>query len=115
MTALASPQPIPIVVNDRGVWRVEGSRVTVDSIVYEYQRGSTSEQIQDDFPSLPLARIYEVISYYLNHPEEVDAYLAKQENQAQEAREHWAGKPGVGKLRAKIRAARDERAKRDQG
>ena len=115
MTTLAPPQPIPIVVNDQGVWRVDGSRVTVDSIVYEYRRGSTPEQIQDDFPSLPLARIYEVISYYLNHTEEVDTYLTDQENQAQSAWDQWSSHPGVKTLSAKIRAARDERAKDGKG
>ena len=102
-------------LEDKGLleseWRVEGSRVSVDSILYEFRRGSTPEQIQDDFPSLSLARIYAVISYYLNHPKEVDAYLENQERLASESRRNWEQSQGLDDLRLKLRAARDSRAK----
>lgn len=110
MTALAPPQPIPIAVSDHGVWHVEGSRVTVDSIINEFRRGATPEQIQDDFPSLPLAKIYALIGWFLSHTDEIDAYMARQEQTAAAAREESAKSGGQIELRAKLRAARDARA-----
>ena len=105
---LAPPQPIPITVNDRGVWRVKGSRVTVESVIRCYLKGATPEQIQDDFPTISLAAIYEVIGYYLNHMEEVDHYLTQQQADAEKLREEWSLESKVRNLRTKIRAARVE-------
>lgn len=51
------------------------SRVTLDSILIPWQAGQTPEQIQADFPGLPLADIYGAIAYYLRNREEVDAWL----------------------------------------
>lgn len=101
---------MPIEVTDLGVWRVEGSRVTVDSILHEFWRGSTPEQIQDDFPTVSLASIYTVISYCLRHPREVETYLARQLAAASESREEEAKNPKVDALRTKLRAIRDARA-----
>jgi uncharacterized protein (DUF433 family) len=84
---------MPIEVTDLGVWRVEGSRVTVDSILHEFWRGSTPEQIQDEFPTVSLASIHTVISYCLRHP-----------------RKEEAKNPKVDAHRTKLRAIRDARA-----
>lgn len=51
------------------------SRVTLDSILIPWQAGQTPEQIQADFPSVPLADVYGAIAYYLRNREEVDAWL----------------------------------------
>lgn len=105
-----SPQSVPISEDAKGVWRVEGTRVSVDSIVYEFRRGATPEQIQDDFPTLSLAKIYSILSFYLNHQREVDNYLSQQESSAQEERTRWGNE--VGDLRASLRSARDAQAQR---
>lgn len=62
-----------------GVWRITGTRVSVDSIVYAFWRGATPEQIVQDYEALSLAQVYGVIHYYLTHRETVDAYLQTQE------------------------------------
>lgn len=55
------------------------SRVTLDSILIPCQAGQTPEQIQADFPGVPLADIYGAIAYYLRNREEGDAWLREGE------------------------------------
>jgi len=58
-----------------GAYRVAGSRVSLDSIIYEFLNGRSPEGIQEDFPVLSLEQIYGAITYYLAHQDEVEAYL----------------------------------------
>ena len=66
--------------------RVEGTRVTLDTVVGAYQMGRSTEEIRESYPSLQLADIHSVIGYYLRHREEVDAYLEGRRRQAEEVR-----------------------------
>ena len=61
---------------DEGYW-VEGSRVSLDSIVYAFLDGQTAESTAQSFPTLSLEQVYGAIAFYLDHREEVDSYLAK--------------------------------------
>lgn len=64
---------------EAGGWRVVGSRVSLDSVVYAYLNGETPEAIAEDFPTLTLERIYGAIAFYLSNKEEIDAYLKDQQ------------------------------------
>jgi len=57
---------IPVSKDVQGVYRVGNSRVTLDLVVRAFSRGATPEEIVQDYPSLQLADIYQVIGYYLN-------------------------------------------------
>ena len=85
---------IPLSKDAHGVYRVGGSRVTLDLIVRAFNRGATAEQIAQDFPSLQLADIYQVIGYYLKHGSELAEYFerrAREEKDLLEAhREEWS-------------------------
>jgi uncharacterized protein (DUF433 family) len=50
------------------VYRIKGTRVALDSIVYKFQQGRSPESIQDSFPALSLSQVYAAIAYYLDHP-----------------------------------------------
>lgn len=63
---------------------IKGKRVSLESIVYGFRSGQSPETIRQEFPSLSLADVYGAISYVLDHPVEVEAYLAKQ-------CERWSG------------------------
>jgi len=79
-------EPVPLATDQHGVVRVGGTRVTLDSVVYAFEEGSTAEEIIYRYPTLSLTDVYVVIAYYLRHREEVRAYLDEQERQAGEAR-----------------------------
>jgi len=82
-TLQIQPLPLPLTVDKHGVARVGGTRVTLDTVVRAFTRGATAEEIAQQYPSLSLSDIYATISYYLQHREEVDQYLAKRKKQAQ--------------------------------
>ena len=65
------------------VYRIKGTRIALDSIIYKFQQGRSPESIQDSFPALSLGQVYAAIAYYLDHQAELDAYLAQ--NEATEA------------------------------
>ena len=58
-----------------GAYRVSGTRVSLDSVVYAFLRGSSPESIAQSFPVLTLEEVYGAIAFYLGHQDEVDAYL----------------------------------------
>jgi uncharacterized protein (DUF433 family) len=58
-----------------GAYRITGTRVSLDSVVYAFLNGSSPESIVDCFPALTLEQVYGAITYYLAHQADVDAYL----------------------------------------
>jgi uncharacterized protein (DUF433 family) len=76
---------------DGDSYRVAGSRVSLDSIVYEYLSGLSPESIADNFDTLSLEQVYGAITFYLSHRDEVDGHLmqnrAKFEALRKQARE----------------------------
>jgi uncharacterized protein (DUF433 family) len=95
----------PLRVDQFGVCRVAGTRVTLESIVGGYLQGETPEHIHEGFPTVPLGDIYAIIAYYLKHRDQMDVYLRQTEdNEAEVRRRIDAGASPA--LREKIQAAR---------
>ena len=69
-----------------GAYRVAGTRVSLDSVVYAFRRGASPESIQRSYPLLSLEQIYGAIAFYLAHEEEVDRYLSEGEREFEELR-----------------------------
>ena len=60
---------------DQG-YRVAGSRISLDSLVFTFLEGLSPEAIAAEcFPTLTLEQVYGAIAYYLAHRAEVDAHL----------------------------------------
>ncbi len=78
-----------------GAYRIAGTRVSLDSVVYDFLRGASPESIQRSFSSLSLEQVYGAITFYLAHQEEIDQYLLD-------------GEAEFEKLRAASRAAHPE-------
>lgn len=60
---------------NEGVYRVAETRVSLDSIVYAFWDGQTTESIAQSFPVLTLEQVYGAIAFYLANRSEVDEYL----------------------------------------
>lgn len=60
-------------------YRVAGSRVSLDSIVYAFWEGKTAGTIAQSFPTLTLEQVYGAIAFYLAHRAEIDVYLEQGE------------------------------------
>jgi uncharacterized protein (DUF433 family) len=69
-----------------GVFRVGGTRISLDSVVNGYRQGFSAETIQDQYPGLSLEQVHGAIAFYLANREEVDQYLLEQEKVWEEFR-----------------------------
>ena len=59
-------------------YQVAGTRISLDSIVYSFQRGLSPESIVQSFPLLTLEQVYGAIAFYLANHSEIDAYTNSQ-------------------------------------
>ncbi|MDT4896167.1 MAG: hypothetical protein QOH25_1244 [Acidobacteriota bacterium] len=94
------------IVQLEGAYRVAGTRVSLDSVVYAFRRGASPESIQRSFPSLSLEQIYGAITFYLAHQEEIDQYLLDGEAEHEKLRE--ASRAAHPEVYEKIDRARKE-------
>lgn len=87
-------EPVPLVACSDGVMRVGGTRVTLDTILSAFSKGATAEEIVQQYPSVALADVYQVIAYYLRHASEVNAYLERrrEENRKSDERMRLGGR-----------------------
>ena len=68
-----------------GGYYIAGTRISLDSVVYSFERGNSPEAIQQSFPLLKLAQIYGAIAFYLDHQAEIQQYLKDEERRIQES------------------------------
>jgi uncharacterized protein (DUF433 family) len=64
-----------------GGYYVAGVRISLDSIVYAFNRGESPERILEEFPLLKRSQIYGAIAFYLDHQAEIDKYLEETERE----------------------------------
>jgi uncharacterized protein (DUF433 family) len=83
MTLSLEPIVLPLTTDTQGVVRVKNTRVPIDFIIYDYLAGDSAEDIAKNYPTLSLSDVHAVLSYYLAHKSEVNAYIAEQEVSAE--------------------------------
>jgi uncharacterized protein (DUF433 family) len=86
MSLTLQAEPIPLRLDKDGTIRLDGSRLTLDVLIEEYEAGASPEAIANAFDIKELADVYLVLSYYLRHRDEVAAYLRRREEEAEEIR-----------------------------
>ncbi len=104
MTLTLTPDPLPIAHDGYGNIRVAGTRVTLSTILFSYLQGESPADIVDGFPTVPLSAVHAVIAYYLNHRQELDAYLREVEALQNELRRKAEGRVGRAELVERMRA-----------
>lgn len=72
--------------DEDGVIRIGNTRVTLDTIIAAFLNGATAEEITQQYPSLNLADVYQVIGQYLRQPEAIDEYLNQRRSQSEAVR-----------------------------
>src|SRR5437763_9065912 len=75
----------PYITERNGGLYVAGSRVSLDSVVVEHQKGATPEGIVVAFPTLELWQVYGALAYYLEHEAIIREYVAEGERQFEAA------------------------------
>ena len=106
MAELKTIQTVPLIQGRDGAIRIRGSRVTLDTIVGQFQQGATPEQIQEDYPSLSLREIYSIIAYYLEHSTVVEEYLRERRSEADQTRQQIERQQDSSGLRQRLRQQR---------
>ena len=100
----------PIQSDVDGVMRIGGTRVRLETALFAFRSGCTPEEIWYKLPSLLLSDIYSVVAYYLQHTEEVEAYLQERGQREEEAsREIQALHPST-EIRKRLLARRVAKA-----
>src|SRR5215207_1935209 len=85
----------PLEVDENGVVRVGGTRVTLDTVIKRYRIGDSPEQIVEAYDTLQLADVHAVISYYLSNQTDVEAYLEEQDKLAEQMQRQIESKTGT--------------------
>lgn len=79
MSLTIEPVTPPLVGDAAGGYRVRGTRIGLEILVYDFRAGASPEEIADRYDVLKLEDVYAVLAYYLAHRESVNAYVAEVE------------------------------------
>jgi uncharacterized protein (DUF433 family) len=109
MSLVIEADPVPLSIDEDGVARIVGSRVTLDTIVTAFEQGETPESITDQYPGIAVEDVYAVVTYYLRHRSEVETYLAERNRQHEMARRENEKRFSQNGLRQRLLARRSDR------
>src|SRR5262245_30301388 len=56
--------------------RIRGTRLGIETVLFDFLDGASPEEIAVRYCSLKLADVYATITYYFHHRDQVDSYLA---------------------------------------
>jgi uncharacterized protein (DUF433 family) len=85
-------------VDEEGVIRVGGTRVSLDTVVSQLDVGATAEEIVKDLPALKVADVEAVRAFYLKHRPQVEEYLRQRVRVADKVRRMMESLTGTSKL-----------------
>jgi uncharacterized protein (DUF433 family) len=91
-------------MNEAGVLRITGTRVSLDSVLYSFNEGSTPGEIVQQYPTLELADVYAVIAYYLQNRAEIEGYLEKRRVEDEELQKEIEAKFPPHRIRERLLA-----------
>ncbi len=104
-------ETIPITADTDGVLRVSGTRVRLDTVVGAFELGDTPEQIVYSYDSLNLDDVYAVITYYLRHKDDVQAYLKERQTDRNRVRRQIQAEFPTGGLRERLLRRREQKGR----
>jgi uncharacterized protein (DUF433 family) len=87
-----------------GGYFIEGTRVSLDSVVHAFLRGESPEGIAESFPALALEQIFGALTFYTANREVVDRYLSEERREFEMLRQEARRKNPA--LHAKLADAR---------
>ena len=95
-----------------GGYYVRGTRIGLDVLIYDFRDGASPEAIFQAYPSIgSLAKVYGAITFILEHPEAVEAYLQDQDALWDKFRKEH---PMPDKMMALMRRAQEEFSRRSE-
>ncbi len=107
MSFIVQAEAPPLREDAAGALRIGGSRVLLELVIRAFQDGATPETMVQRYSTLPLADVYAVIGYYLRHRNEIEGYLARREEKAEDVRRRLETRQGdLSEIRARLLAHR---------
>lgn len=106
MTSSPTPTKQYIEHCNGGYW-IEGTRISLDSVVYSFLNGESPESIAQNFPLLSLEQVYGAITFYLANREVIDAYLEAGEAEFQKLQQSFRARNPA--LYQKLKAAQAQK------
>jgi len=104
------PSEASLHVDEKGSIRLGHSRVSLDVVVADYRGGLTADEIARRYPTVSLAAVHGALAYYLQCPDEVEAYLRRRLEEAEALRKQAeAGQPSNAELKAALLARRSRK------
>ena len=86
----------PCLEERNGGFYVAGTRVGLDVVAYDSRNGRSAEAIFDAHPSIgSVAKAYGAITFILEHPKEIEAYLAEQDRRYEDIKTRYPLTPGM--------------------
>jgi uncharacterized protein (DUF433 family) len=94
-----------------GEIRLTGHRISLYDVISFHQEGYTSERLHEQYPSLPLPLIRQVLDFYRENRAEVDAYVAEYGADLERLRAAAPKAPSLEELRNRMQALKREEAR----
>lgn len=100
--------PLPLREEETGAIRVGDSRVLLELVIQAFQDGASPESIVQAYSTLSLSDVYLIVAYYLRHPEAIDAYIERREQQAESVRQKLSAiQPDLSLIRSRLLAQKN--------
>jgi uncharacterized protein (DUF433 family) len=103
--SFVTSEPPPLNIDEQGVVRVGGTRVTLDTVIAAYKQHTSAEEIAEAFPVLDLADVHAVIAYYLRHSKAVEDYLEEGERKAADLKQKIESRYDPNEIRQRMAVA----------
>ena len=99
----------PYIEERNGGLYIAGTRVSLDSVLINFRKGASPENIVESFSTLRLSQVYGAIAYYLENQDAINGYLAEGERFFESAPRLSQTNP---ELFARLEAARQQLSRR---
>src|SRR5262249_19678954 len=99
-----------------GEYYAARTRVPIGVVIAAWKRGDAPERIVEQFPSLSLADVYGVITYFLDHEQDLQAHFVRLRDEYERARQaaHAARPDFYTDLQRRVDAGRRAPSKDDE-
>jgi uncharacterized protein (DUF433 family) len=75
---------------------IAGTRIGLDVVAQEFWNGRSAEAIFEAYPSIgSLAKVYSAVTFILEHPQVIEAYLAEQDRRYEEIQARYPLPPDM--------------------
>lgn len=107
MAFTAKIEAPPLREDVSGALRVGDSRVLLELVIRSFQDGASPETIVQRYSTLALSDVYAVVAYYLRHRSEIEGYLVRREQTAEEIQQRIQNQQSdLSEIRARLLAQR---------